>query len=123
MCKAELETRNKVAVVLQFIELFEVSIVFAAFSLQSVSISFTREKLAGGFQVLIVKRMCSSVLINNTYLFNEISLPKMTPHPHPQYSLGSPQPFNEEVSINLGRESNWNNKDDQEMFIYYISTT
>ena len=56
MCKAELETRNKVAVVLQFIELFEVSIVFAAFSLQSVSISFTREKLAGGFQVLIVKK-------------------------------------------------------------------
>ena len=32
--------------------------------------------------------------------------------PHPQYTLTIPHPFNEEVSINLLRESNCNNKDE-----------
>ena len=76
----------------------------------------------------ISRRLSGADCKKNVYNNNNIDsmrfpqfLPKMTPHP--QYSLASPQPFNEEVSINLGRESNWNNKDDQEMFIYYIYTT
>ena len=44
------------------------------------------------------------------------SLTMMTPNPLPSV-YNHPQPFNEEVSINLLRESNCINKDDQDQYI------